>query len=128
MAPTRVLVVEDEALIRMMMVDLLIEAGFEVDEADNSEEAERLLDADGYKLLVTDIHMPGSLDGVQLAERLHRVEPGIPILFVTARPDVLGRIRAAGIAATTLVKPYDPERLVPIVRSILQKHEECATD
>jgi two-component system, response regulator PdtaR len=126
MAPTRVLVVEDEALIRMMMVEVLTEAGFDVDEAADSDEAERLLDEDGYKLLVTDIHMPGSSDGVQLAERLHRAEPGIPILFVTARPDVLGRIRAAGIEATTLVKPYDPESLVPIVRGILQRHDGCA--
>jgi DNA-binding response OmpR family regulator len=120
MPPTRVLVVEDEAIIRMIMVDALTDAGFEVDEASNSDEAERLLDEDGYKLLVTDIHMPGRLDGVQLAEQLHRYDSTIPILFVTARPDVLARVRAAGLKSTTLPKPFSPERLVSTVSLILR--------
>ena len=47
MAPTRVLAVEDEAVIRMIMVDALTDAGFDVDEAADSDEADRLLDEDG---------------------------------------------------------------------------------
>jgi DNA-binding response OmpR family regulator len=47
MAPTRVLAVEDEAVIRMIMVNALTDVGFEVDEAADSDEADRLLDEDG---------------------------------------------------------------------------------
>jgi len=120
MSPTRVLVVEDEAIIRIAMVDPLTDAGFEVDETADSDEGERLLDEDGYKLLVTDIHMPGKQDGVRLAKQLHRNEPSIPILFVTARADVLARLRAAGMTSMTIQKPFSPERLMSTVRGLLQ--------
>jgi len=120
MSPTRVLVVEDEAIIRIAMVDALTDAGFEVDETADSDEGERLLDEDGYKLLVTDIHMPGKQDGVRLAKQLHRNEPSIPILFVTARADVLARLRAAGMTSMTIQKPFSPERLMSTVRGLLQ--------
>jgi DNA-binding response OmpR family regulator len=120
MAPTRVLVVEDEAIIRMVMVDALTDAGFEVDEAANSDDAERLLDEDGYKLLVTDVHMPGKLDGIELAEHFQTTKPATPILFVTARPDVLARLRKAGIDTKALTKPFSLERLISTVRGLLQ--------
>ena len=122
MAPTRVLVVEDEAVIRMIMVDALTDAGFDVDEAADSDEADRL-DEDGYKPLVTDVHMPGKLDSVQLAEQLHRNEPSIPILFVTARPDVLARERAAGMKSATLPKPFSPDRMISTVSHILRSEQ-----
>ena len=61
MAKTRILVVEDESLVRELLVEVLTDAGFQVDEADNADEADRLLDRDGYKLLLTDIHMPGRI-------------------------------------------------------------------
>jgi len=57
MQKPRVLVVEDEALIRALIVETLIDAGFDVEEAGNSDSAARMLEADGYRLLVTDVHM-----------------------------------------------------------------------
>ena len=75
---TRILVVEDESLVRELLVEALTDAGFQVDEADNADDADRLLDIDGYKLLLTDIHMPGKLDGVELAQRSLERKPGLP--------------------------------------------------
>jgi len=63
MSPQRILVVEDESLIRELLVEVLTDAGFEVDEAQDTEAAGDLIDADGYKLLLTDVHMPGPRDG-----------------------------------------------------------------
>ena len=67
-APRYVLVVEDEPIIRMNAVDMLEEAGFEVLEAANADTALRLLEAraDEIAVLFTDIHMPGSMDGMAL--------------------------------------------------------------
>jgi DNA-binding response OmpR family regulator len=113
-------VVEDESLIRALMVEVLVDAGYSVDQADSSDEAVRLLDADGYQLLVTDIHMPGRLDGIELGQRTHAREPALPILFVTGRPDVLARIRDAGIPGASLPKPFRMERLVSVVRGLLR--------
>jgi DNA-binding response OmpR family regulator len=67
--------------------------------------------------------MPGKLDGAQLAEQLHRNEPSIPILFVTARPDVLARVRATGMKSATLPKPFSPGRLISAVSRILRSHQ-----
>jgi DNA-binding response OmpR family regulator len=117
----RVLVVEDESLIRTLMVEVLQDAGFTVDHAADSDEAVKLLDADGYQLLVTDIHMPGRLDGIELGERTHGREPGLPIVFVTARPDVLARIKDKGIPGASLPKPFTMDTLVSVVRGLLSK-------
>ena len=115
----RVLIVEDEMLNREIMAEALIEAGFAVDEAGSADEAVRMLDADGYRLLVTDIHMPGSLDGIDLAQRAHDQNPRMPIVFVTGRPDVLARLRDAGIPGTSLAKPFALEELVRVVSQLI---------
>ena len=64
-----VLIVEDEALVRMTAVDIIEEAGFEVLEATNADEAILLLEARREITVVfTDIEMPGSMDGLRLAQ------------------------------------------------------------
>jgi two-component system OmpR family response regulator len=123
-AQTRILVVEDEALIRELMVEVLTDAGFNVDEADNADEADKLLDIDGYKLLITDLHMPGQFDGMELARRSLKREPGLPILFVTARPDVLERLLSRGSVVSELAKPFDLARLVATVRRLISDTAE----
>ena len=61
-----VLVVEDEFLIRMDVVDNLTDAGFEVLDAKNADEAIRLLESrNDIELVFTDVHMPGSIDGIE---------------------------------------------------------------
>ena len=63
-----ILIVEDEALVRVIGSDALEDAGYDVLEAASADEALRLLDAnDDVRLLFTDIRMPGKLDGLQLA-------------------------------------------------------------
>jgi two-component system response regulator QseB len=116
---TRVLVVEDEDLIRELMVETLRSAGFEVDEASTGQEAEELIFADGYKLMVTDVHMPGAMNGMDFAERANDLKPGIPIIFVTARPDVLRRLDGSDIVAKVLSKPFSLESLARTVRSMI---------
>jgi len=118
MTNTRILVVEDEPTIRDWMVEILSDAGFEVDEAGNSDVAVKLLDADGYRLLVTDVNMPGKLDGAELAERAHSKHPKLPVVFMTARPEVLDRLRSAGIPGEILPKPFKVERLLAVVRDL----------
>ena len=115
----RVLVVEDESLIRELMAEALKDAGFEVDEAATSDEAVRLLDADGYHALVTDVHMPGQLDGLELGRRAHADKPGFPIIFVTARPDVMSRLRDTGINGACLNKPFRLSELTAAVSHMI---------
>ena len=124
MPPMRVLVVEDETVNREIMAEALTDAGFRVDEAESADEALRLLKADGYQLLVTDIHMPGSVDGVGLAQQAHTTHPRMPIVFVTGRPDVLTRLKGSGIPGGLLAKPFGLEELVRVVSRLIAQETE----
>ncbi len=119
MPAERVLVVEDEALNRQLMVETLSDAGFQVHQAGTAVEAESLLEADGYHLLVTDVHMPGERSGLELAVRTHRAEPHLPILFVTGRPDVISQLRGSGIRGAVLPKPFALAELVRAARALI---------
>lgn len=89
--PPVVLVVEDEPLVRMTAVDELDEAGFQVLEAANADEALALLEAHSgqVQVLFTDVDMPGSMDGMALAEQVYRRWPHVLLLISSgyARPD-----------------------------------------
>ncbi len=88
--PPVVLVVEDEPLVRMTAVDELEEAGFQVLEAANDDVAMTALEARSkeVQVLFTDVNMPGSTDGLALAEQVHRRWPHIRLLISSsyARP------------------------------------------
>ncbi len=120
MSSKRILVVEDEPFVRALMVEALAEAGYDVDDTGNSDAAARLLDADGYQVLVTDLHLPGRLNGVELAERTHARDACIPVVFVTARPDLLARLRHAGVPGTMLSKPFAMDELVTAVQRLAE--------
>jgi len=81
-ARAAVLVVDDE-LVRILTVQALEEAGFRVEEAGNSDEALSRLDGDPIVALVTDIDMPGSLDGCGLARRVRQLFPSVAILIIS---------------------------------------------
>lgn len=72
--PPVVLLVEDEPLVRMTAADELEEAGFQVLEAANADVALAVLEvrSEEVQVLFTDVHMPGSMDGMELAEQVHR--------------------------------------------------------
>jgi two-component system, response regulator PdtaR len=88
--PPVVLLVEDEPLVRMTAADELEEAGFQVVEAANADVALAVLEArsDEVQVLFTDVDMPGSMDGMALAEQVHRRWPHVLLLISSgyARP------------------------------------------
>ena len=82
--PTKILVVEDEPLIRMDLAETLQEMGFSVLEASNADEAIRLLAAnDGIAAVVTDVDMPGTMDGFALAFAIRRRCPPCRLIVVS---------------------------------------------
>jgi CheY-like chemotaxis protein len=85
---TRVLVVEDEFLIRMTLAEALGDEGFDVIEAATADAALPMLKADPQiRLLLTDIQLPGVLNGKSLAVKAREHLPTLPIIFMTGRPD-----------------------------------------
>jgi response regulator NasT len=119
----RVVVAEDEALIRMDVVATLQEAGYEVvGEAADGEEAVRLAVELMPDLMIMDIKMP-KLDGISAAEKIS--EHKIPVVLLTAfsQADLVKRAADAG-AMAYVTKPFKPSDLLPAIQIALSRAEE----
>jgi DNA-binding NtrC family response regulator len=82
--PATILVVEDEMMIRMNTVDMVEDAGYAPIEAEDADGAVAMLESrSDIALMVTDIQMPGSMDGVELARAVHERWPSIKIIVVS---------------------------------------------
>jgi response regulator NasT len=121
----RVLVAEDESLIRMDVVATLSEAGFEVvGEASDGEEALLLAEQLKPDVVVMDIKMP-KLDGISAAEKLS--EAKIPVVLLTAfsQTELVARATEAG-AMAFITKPFKPADLIPAIQIAIARSEEIA--
>lgn len=119
----RVVVAEDEALIRMDIVETLKEAGFDVvAEAGDGLEAVELVKLHKPDLLVTDIKMP-NLDGLGAAEKLKDEKVAIVLLTAFSQKELVERANEAG-AMAYIVKPFTPNDLLPAVELALSRHSQ----
>jgi response regulator NasT len=123
----RVVIAEDEALIRMDLKEMLQEAGYAVvGEAADGEEAVRLAEELRPDLVVLDVKMP-VLDGISAAERITGAHLA-PVLMLTAfsQRELVERARDAG-AMAYLVKPFQAADLVPAIEIALARHDEVTS-
>jgi CheY-like chemotaxis protein len=115
-----ILVVEDEVLIRLMVSEMLRDAGYEVIEACDADEALAVLEsAVRVDLIFSDVRMPGSLDGLGLLSVVKATSPALPVIIASAHLEPDGGL-AAG-ASQVLLKPYLLNEVVALVRSELAK-------
>jgi CheY-like chemotaxis protein len=117
----RILIVEDEFLIRMTLAEALAEHGFDVAEAASGEEALATLRGDPLiSLLLTDIQLPGALNGLDLARSAREGRPDLPVIYVTGRPDAMpSPVQAA--RDVFVPKPYLPSEVATIARRLTGK-------
>jgi AmiR/NasT family two-component response regulator len=123
-APLRVLVAEDEALIRMDLVEMLAEEGYEVcGEAGDGQTAVEMATALRPDLVILDVRMP-VLDGLSAAEQLvqARIAP-VVILTAFSQRDLVERAREAG-AMAYLVKPFQKKDLLPTIEMAVSRFAE----
>ena len=120
MKAARILVVDDDADIRSLVVELLSRAGFEVKEAGDGRSGLRSLHASPPDLVVLDVSMP-ELDGWQTLERIRDLSD-VPVLMLTARGAELERVRGLQAGADDyLVKPFGRQELVARVQALLRR-------
>src|SRR3954470_8984939 len=120
----RILVAEDETIIRLDLRELLEQAGFEIcAEARDGAEAVELARAEQPDLAVLDVKMP-RLDGIEAARRILDERP-IPIVMLTAygQDELVSRAVEAGVFGY-LVKPFRESDLLPAIRTARARHEE----
>ncbi|HTF07367.1 MAG TPA: response regulator [Asanoa sp.] len=123
----RVLIAEDEALIRLDLAEMLVEEGYDVvGEAADGETAVRLAEELKPDLVILDIKMP-IMDGLAAAERIAggRIAP-VVILTAFSQRDLVERARAAG-AMAYLVKPFQKSDLVPAIEIALSRYSEISS-
>jgi len=120
----RILVAEDETIIRLDLRDLLERAGFEVcAEAHDGEQAVALARAEEPDLAIMDVKMP-KLDGIEAARRILEERP-IPIVMLTAygQDELVSRAVEAGVFGY-LVKPFREQDLLPAIQAARARHDE----
>ena len=116
----RALVVEDEPLIRMGVVDICETAGMLAEEASNADEAFRiLLSGRSFALLLTDIDMPGSMDGIALAWRAREVDPNITVVVVSGK--MIAPQAALPAGSLFFAKPVQEGKLVSTIAELVEQ-------
>ena len=112
----KLLLVEDEILIRMVLADDLRLAGYDVLEAIDGETGLALFEANpDIKLIISDIRVPGSIDGIELATIIKQRVPAMPVILASAHlPE--GK---EGIADTFFHKPYNHAAIIAFAATLL---------
>jgi two-component system, response regulator PdtaR len=110
------MVVDDEPLIRCYVRDILEEAGYLVEEAGSADDALEHV-CGSCKLVVTDIEMPGSMNGLALCQRIHSRWPAIGLIIMSGWR--LPRADELPSQAQMLTKPFSPARLLDAVAAVL---------
>lgn len=117
----QLLLVDDDRLVLSTLGNGLRQAGYRVATAETVEEAEDVIANTGVDLAILDIRMPG-LSGIDLAQRLKAADASVPFIFLTAySEDALVEQASAAGAMAYVVKPADPDRLVPAIEAALAR-------
>jgi CheY-like chemotaxis protein len=110
----RILVVEDDQLIRETVADILTSEGFDVLEAESGEQAMQFCSRHAADLIFTDIRLAGVLTGWDVAEHCRAENPDIPVIYATGFSDV----RPRPVPRSLLFhKPYSPEQIIAAIHS-----------
>ena len=113
------LVVEDELIVRLTIAEYLREEGFEVIEAGTADEALDILRSGiAVDLLFSDVRMPGTMDGCELAQRVRSEFPATPVILTSAYSQSLLSARNSGKDFVVL-KPYRPHAVLTTIKAVM---------
>ena len=119
----KILVVDDEKLIRDVIKEYLVNANYEVDEADSGKIALEKINNNNYDLLVLDIMMP-EMDGFTMLDKLD-IKKRIPTIILSARGEEYDKLHGFDLGIDDyLTKPFSPKELVARVKAILNRSKK----
>jgi CheY-like chemotaxis protein len=114
------LVVEDDVLVRMTLVDVLTDDGFDVIEAEDATQAlDMICTRSDIAAMLTDINLPGGADGFALARAVRVVRPGLPVVYASGRYSTVEPGKAV-LGARFLAKPFTPALAATALRELMR--------
>ncbi|BAJ00132.1 osmolarity response regulator transcription factor OmpR [Shewanella violacea] len=121
---SKILVVDDDMRLRALLERYLMEQGYQVRSAANSEQMDRLLERENFHLLVLDLMLPGE-DGLSICRRLRQQGNTIPIIMLTAKGDEVDRIIGLELGADDyLPKPFNPRELLARIKAVMRRQSQ----
>ena len=117
---TRILIVDDEAMIRALLTEVLSQEGYDVVTAEDGQEAVSILERGGIDLVLTDMVMPRG-SGLEVLEAARRYDPRLPVLVMTGFPSIDDAADLARMGVGDYIsKPFDLE----VIKELVLKHLE----
>lgn len=116
----RILVVDDEEIMRGSLCDWLNEDGYIAEAVENGYKALELVKKEEFDLAIVDLKMPG-MDGIELLKQLNVINPKLPVIIITAYATIDSAVMAMKEgAADYLVKPFNPEEISLIIKKLIE--------
>ncbi len=123
---SRILIVDDDAQLRGMLVRYLSAEGFAVDQAASAEEANTRLDQGGHDLVVLDVAMPG-MDGFEFLRQL-RAKSEVWVIMLSAKAEEVDRVVGLSLGADDYVTtPFSPRELTARIKAVLRRGRAAAS-
>lgn len=124
----RILFVEDEADLTLIVADTLKEQGYEVVTASNGIQGLERFKSDGADIIVADVMMPG-MDGFNMAREIRKLSPDVPLLFLTAKSTIDDIEEGFEIGANDyLKKPFELRELIIRIKALLRRYGKSRND
>ncbi|MVO98925.1 response regulator [Paenibacillus lutrae] len=127
MNPYRILLADDEAALRFLLTETLVDEGYEITEVMDGQEAVNKLQQETYDLIILDYMMPEKT-GVEVCEWLRSeavANRDVPVILLTAKALEKDREKANAAGVTTyIVKPFSPLQLVDTVEELIRVHNK----
>lgn len=124
----RILFVEDEADLTLIVADTLKEQGYEVVTASNGIQGLERFKSDGADIIVADVMMPG-MDGFNMAREIRKLYPDVPLLFLTAKSTIDDIEEGFEIGANDyLKKPFELRELIIRIKALLRRYGKSRND
>ena len=124
MAKPKILIIDDEAIVRISCKKCLLPEGYEVDSAENGIEGLRLVESNAYDLILTDLKMP-DMDGIEFLAKIKETHPNEKVIMITGYSTTEHAEQAMRSGAYNYIeKPFTPETLVKAVKDALSGTEK----
>jgi CheY-like chemotaxis protein len=120
----RILLVEDNALLRKMVLEAFVDEGFDVVAAETGEQALERSREGSLDVLFTDIRLPGEITGWEIAEICREANPRLPVIYATGYSHSRPRPVPGAIL---FCKPYRTEQIVRIIRKLTSDNGRCGS-